>query len=63
MADKKPTQSQQSKRAQGTIRRLQDAVSKGNYDLAQQIIEAMSEKDAKYLAFAMSLALFEGTSL
>lgn len=58
-----PTQSQQSKRSKETIRRLQAAISKDQYDLAQQIIEGLSEKDAKYLAFAMSLALFEGTAL
>lgn len=58
-----PTPSQQSKRSKETIRRLQAAISKDQYDLAQQIIEGLSEKDAKYLAFAMSLALFEGTAL
>lgn len=57
------TPSQQSKRSKETIRRLQAAISKDQYDLAQQIIEGLSEKDAKYLAFAMSLALFEGTTL
>mgnify|MGYP001582660190 FL=1 len=59
----KQTESQQSKRSKDTIRRLQAAISKDQYDLAQQIIEALPEKDAKYLAFAMSLALFEGTTL
>ena len=58
-----PTPSQQSKRSKETIRRLQAAISKDQYDLAQQIIESLTEKDAKYLAFAMSLALFEGTTL
>lgn len=63
MAEKNRTQPQQSTRAKENIRKLQAAISKGNYDLAQQIIEGLSEKDAKYLAFAMSLSLFEGTSL
>ncbi len=63
MAAKKPTQSQQSKRAQENVRKLQAAISKDDYDLAMQIIEGLSEKDAKYLCFAMSLSLFEGTRL
>lgn len=63
MAASKPTQPQQSKRAKENIRKLQAAISKGDYDLAMQIIEGLGEKDAKYLAFAMSLALFEGTAL
>lgn len=52
-----------AKHAQDTIRRLQAAVSKGQLDLAKQIIDSLDEEQVKYLAFAMGLALFEGTTV
>lgn len=45
-----------------TVRRLQRAIAKGDYDGANQIINALSEEDAKFLVFALALSQFEGTT-